>query len=109
MRNDRDDQVPKLVFIVHQRRHGGSFMNLVSFSIRTKGLHNFARRLWTVFTRFGVSEKQTRRRLFSIMKALQSYQSAPTFFILAVVMRRHAGLLAVLIGWVEGVGLHGYV
>ncbi len=31
-------------------------MNLVSFSIRTKGLHNFARRLWSVFIRFGISE-----------------------------------------------------
>jgi hypothetical protein len=29
-------------------------MKLVSYSIKTKGLHNFARRLWTVFTQFGM-------------------------------------------------------
>lgn len=84
-------------------------MNLVSFSIRTKGLHNFARRLWTVFTRFGISEKQTRRALFSIMQALQPYEAAPTFFIPAVVLRRHAGLIADVIGSGAEVGIHGYV
>jgi hypothetical protein len=36
-------------------------MNLISFSIKTKGAHNFARRLATVFTRFGFSETPTRQ------------------------------------------------
>lgn len=84
-------------------------MNLVTFSIRTKGLHNFARRLWTVFTRFGVSERQTRRALFSIMNALKPYQAAPTFFIPAVVLRRHAGLITDVVDAGAEVGIHGYV
>src|SRR5581483_5413506 len=38
---------------------GGAIgMNLVSFSLRTKGMGNFARRLWTVFTRFGITEER---------------------------------------------------
>src|SRR5947209_14984805 len=84
-------------------------MNLVSFSIRTKGLHNFTRRLRTVFTRFGFSERKTRRALYSIIQSLQVYQAAPTFFIPAVVLRRHAGLISDIVGSGAEVGVHGYV
>lgn len=95
--------------MVTEHFRDGDVMNLVSFSIRTKGFRNFARRLWTVFVRFGVSERQTRRALFSIMQALQPYKTAPTFFIPAVVLRRHAGLIADVIGSGAEVGIHGYV
>src|SRR2546423_1924671 len=64
-------------------------MNLVSFSIKTKGAHNFTRRLWTVFTRFGFSEAQTRRALNTVINILGQYNAAPTFFIPAVVLRPH--------------------
>ena len=33
-------------------------MNHVSFSIKTKGMHHFTRRLTTVFSRFGFSERR---------------------------------------------------
>src|SRR5437660_269746 len=59
-------------------------MNLVFFSIKTKGAHNFARRLWTVFTRFGISESQTRRALHTLVNSLQEHGTAPTFFIQAI-------------------------
>ena len=39
-------------------------MNLVAFSIRTKGSYNFARRLRTVFTRFGFSESSIRHAFY---------------------------------------------
>ena len=84
-------------------------MNLVAFSIRTKGAHNFARRLRTVFTRFGISEKRTRRALYAIIDSLKSYQAAPTFFIPAVVLRRHPRLIAGLVRAGAEVGVHGYV
>src|SRR6266566_5480194 len=84
-------------------------MNLVSFSIKTKGLHNFARRLRTVFTRFGFSEKKTRQALYTIIRSLQPYAAAPTFFIPAVVLRRHAGLLGDIVGSGAEVGVHGFV
>src|SRR5438477_327208 len=71
-----------------------SSMNLVTFSIKTKGTHNFARRLWTVFTRFGFSEAQTRRALHTVVHTLRQYNAAPTFFIPAVVLDRHPALLA---------------
>lgn len=84
-------------------------MNLVSFSIRTKGLHNFARRLWTVFARFGVSEARIRRSLYAIIDPLKEHGSAPTFFIPAVVLQRHPALLRELAGGGTEVGIHGYV
>jgi peptidoglycan/xylan/chitin deacetylase (PgdA/CDA1 family) len=87
----------------------GIAMNLVSFSIRTKGLQNFARRLWTVFTRFGFSERRSRRALYTIIDALRPYQAAPTFFIPAVVLRRHTGLLRGIAHEGAEVGVHGYV
>jgi len=84
-------------------------MNLVSFSIKTKGVHNFARRLWTVFTRFGISEARTRKALYTIVYSLRSYHSAPTFFIPAVVLRRHPKLIAEIVNQGAEVGVHGYV
>ena len=86
-------------------------MNLVAFSVRTKGLHNFTRRLWTVFTRFGFSEKRTRRALYSIIESVQRAQTdaAPTFFIPAVVLNRHPKLIANIAGQCTEIGIHGYV
>jgi peptidoglycan/xylan/chitin deacetylase (PgdA/CDA1 family) len=84
-------------------------MNLVAFSLKTKGAHNFARRLYTVFTRFGFSDRVTRRALLALLHALAAYGSAPTFFIPAVVLRRHAGLIADIERQGAEIGIHGYV
>jgi peptidoglycan/xylan/chitin deacetylase (PgdA/CDA1 family) len=84
-------------------------MNLVSFSIRTKGLHNFIRRLTTVFTRFGFSEQQMRRALHTVMDSLRRYDAVPTFFIPAVVLHRHSTLIAEVVCCGAEVGVHGYV
>jgi peptidoglycan/xylan/chitin deacetylase (PgdA/CDA1 family) len=84
-------------------------MNLVFFSIKTKGIHNFARRLWTVFTRFGFSEAQTRQALRTVVDALRPYNAAPTFFIPAVVLRRHPTLLAEIARSGAEIGIHGYI
>lgn len=84
-------------------------MNLVAFSIQTKGIHNFTRRLWTVFTRFGFSEEQTRNALYSIVNTLQNYHAAPTFFIPAAVLRRHPSLIAEMAHCGVEIGIHGYV
>ncbi|HJT56512.1 MAG TPA: polysaccharide deacetylase family protein [Ktedonobacteraceae bacterium] len=84
-------------------------MNLIFFSIKTKGVHNFARRLRTVFTRFGLTEAQTQRALQAIIDTLQSYNAAPTFFIPAVVLRRHADLIAGIARRGAEIGVHGYV
>ncbi len=84
-------------------------MNLVVFSIKTKGVHNFARRLRTVFTRFGFTEAQTRRALQAIIDTLRYYNAAPTFFIPAVVLRRHADLIARIASHGAEIGVHGYV
>ncbi len=84
-------------------------MNLVFFSIRTKGLHNFTRRLTTVFSRFGFTEQRSRRALHTIIVALEPYQAAPTFFIPAVVLGRHPALLAEIAGARAEIGIHGYV
>ena len=48
-------------------------MNLVAYSLKTKGVTAFSRRLWTVFTRFGVSEGRTRRSLISMVEAVRPY------------------------------------
>ena len=61
-------------------------MNLVAFSIKTKGARNFIRRLWTVFTRFGFSESRTRHALYAVVNSLRQYSASPTFFIPAVVL-----------------------
>lgn len=84
-------------------------MNLVSFSIRTKGVHNFARRLRTVFTRFGFSDNVTRRALLALLQALQPYQTAPTFFIPAVVLNRHPKLISEIAQRGAEIGIHGHV
>lgn len=84
-------------------------MDLISFSIRTKGLHNFTRRLWTVFTRFGVSEAKTRVALRAIVECVREHEGAPTFFIPAVVLQRHPALLHEIAGEGAEIGIHGYV
>src|SRR5579884_910167 len=84
-------------------------MNLVSFSIRTKGILNFARRLWTVFTRFGFSEARTRQALHTFIDALREYNATPTFFIPAVVLDRHPKPILEITGCGAEVGVHGYV
>ncbi len=84
-------------------------MNLVSFSIRTKGSYNFARRLRTVFTRFGFSESPIRHALYTIIDTLQRYNGAPTFFIPAVVLGRHPKLISEIALDGAEIGIHGYV
>lgn len=84
-------------------------MNLVSFSLETKGIHNFIRRLWTVFTRFGFSQARTRQALYAIIDTLQAYGAVPTFFIPAVVLRRHPTLISEIGSRGAEVGVHGYV
>jgi hypothetical protein len=84
-------------------------MNLVAFSIKTKGAHNFARRLWTVFARFGFSERANRRALLALLQALQPYHTGPTFFIPAVVLNRHPKLIAEIARGGAEIGIHGHV
>lgn len=84
-------------------------MNLVSFSMKTKGFDNFTRRIWTVFTRFGFSERRTRRALYTIIDTLKQCRAAPTFFIPAVVLRRHPKLIDGIVRAGAEVGVHGYV
>lgn len=84
-------------------------MNLVSFSIKSKGTRTFMRRLWTVFARFGVSEARTRRALYTVLQSLQRYHAAPTFFIPAIVLRRHSSLIAGVVSAGAEIGIHGYV
>jgi peptidoglycan/xylan/chitin deacetylase (PgdA/CDA1 family) len=84
-------------------------MNLIFFSIKTKGIHNFARRLTTVFTRFGFTEMPTRRALRTVVDTLQEYQASPTFFIPAVVLGRHPTLLTEIASYGAEIGIHGYV
>ena len=88
---------------------GQIFMNLVSFSIRTKGINNFTRRLCTVFTRFGFSEGRVRKSLYALIDSLRKYDAAPTFFIPAVVLRRHPNLIRTVAGSGAEIGIHGYV
>jgi hypothetical protein len=84
-------------------------MNLVSFSIRTKAMSNFARRLRTVFTRFGFSDAPTRRALDIVIDSLQRSNAVPTFFIPAVVLRRHPAFIAEVARYGTEIGIHGYV
>lgn len=84
-------------------------MDLVSFSIRTKGLRNFGRRLWTVFNRFGFSEARAQRNFESILAALAMHGAAPTFFVPAVVLQRHPAMMARIAQRGAEVGIHGYV
>ncbi len=84
-------------------------MNLVGYSIRTKGVGNFARRLWTVFARFGIGERQTRDDLHTIVNTVKNYGGAPTFFIPAVVLGRHGSLIDEIHRNGAEIGIHGYV
>jgi hypothetical protein len=84
-------------------------MNLVAYSMRTKGIAAFSRRLWTVFTRFGLSEGRTRRSLVSMVDALRPYQAAPTFFIPASVLERSPSLIRRIQRAGAEIGIHGYV
>ena len=84
-------------------------MNLVSFSIKTKGIHNFVRRLTTVFARFGLRERRTRQALYTMIETLAPYGARPTFFIPAVVLDRHPRLLAEIAAARAEIGMHGYV
>lgn len=84
-------------------------MNLVSFSLKTKGAHNFLRRLWTVFARFGFSERPNSRALHALLKTLQPYHTGPTFFIPAVVLNRHQKLISEIARQGAEIGIHGYV
>jgi peptidoglycan/xylan/chitin deacetylase (PgdA/CDA1 family) len=84
-------------------------MDLVTFSLRTKGASNFARRLWTVFARFGFSEARTRDALKAVVRCLDAYDGAPTFFIPAVVLERHPALLREIAETGAEISVHGYV
>jgi peptidoglycan/xylan/chitin deacetylase (PgdA/CDA1 family) len=87
----------------------GYQMNLVFFSIKTKGMYNFARRIVTVFTRFGFTETPTRRALRTVIDLLREYQASPTFFIPAVVLNRHRALMTEIAGDGAEIGIHGHV
>lgn len=84
-------------------------MNLVAYSMKTKGADAFTRRLWTVFTRFGLTEGRTRRSLQSMIDALRPYHSAPTFFIPGAVLGRSPSLIRRIQRAGAEVGIHGYV
>lgn len=84
-------------------------MNLVSYSLKTKGALAFSRRLGTVFTRFGISEARTRRSLESMIEAVRLYDSAPTFFIPASVLGRSPDLIRRVQRCGAEIGVHGYV
>ena len=72
-------------------------------------MHNFARRLWTVFTRFGFSDARSRRTLLAILATVRQYGGTPTFFIPAVVLRRHPELINHIALCGAEIGTHGYV
>ncbi len=84
-------------------------MNLVSFSIRTKGTCTFSRRLHTVFSRFGFSETLIQQALHTGTDLLQQYDGAPTFFIPAVTLCRYLALIAKVARSGAKIGIHGYV
>jgi len=83
--------------------------NLVVFSIKTKGLRNFARRVWTIFARFGFSERRGANGLHAIVDALEPYDVGPTFYVPAVVLERHPQLMAAVAARGAEMGLHGDV
>ncbi len=62
-----------------------------------------------MFSRFGFTELQTRRALYTVIESLKQYQAKPTFFIPAVVLNRHAALLAEIVDCGAEIGIHGYV
>jgi len=83
-------------------------MNLISYSIKTKGVSNFIRRLWTVFTRFSIFERKTARALLTLIGSLQEYKGAPTLFIPASVLHRHSALITQIANSGAEIGIHGY-
>jgi len=92
---------------MHERR--GCAVNLVSFSIKTKGARTFFRRIHTVFSRFGFSEAPIQQALYTVTDLLQQCEGAPTFFIPAVVLRRHPAMIAKVASSGAEIGIHGYV
>ena len=72
-------------------------------------MHNFVRRLRTVFARFGFSERRTQQALYTMIETLKPYTAMPTFFIPAVVLDRHPRLLAEIAAMGAEIGIHGYV
>jgi peptidoglycan/xylan/chitin deacetylase (PgdA/CDA1 family) len=84
-------------------------MNLVAYSVKTKGGAAFGRRLWTVFTRFGLTEGRTRRAVQALIAALRPYGGAPTFFVPAAVLERSPSLIRWARRAGAEVGIHGYV
>ncbi|WP_165423880.1 polysaccharide deacetylase family protein [Ktedonosporobacter rubrisoli] len=72
-------------------------------------MHNFVRRLWTVFARFGFSEARIKQALYALLEASRAYNAAPTFFIPAVVLRRHPALITEIAASGAEIGIHGYV
>lgn len=83
-------------------------MNPFTFSTKIKRMRNFARRLWTVFTRFGISEQRTSKSLYALIDLLYEYYAAPSFFIPAVVLQRHSALLKAISHDGAEIGIHGY-
>lgn len=83
-------------------------MNLVAYSVRTKGISNFARRLWTVFARFSITEGPARRSFDATVEVLRAHGAAPTYFIPAVVLGRHPRLIAAVAEAGAEIGIHGY-
>ncbi len=83
-------------------------MNLIAYSIKTKGGAAFSRRLWTVFTRFGLTEGRTRRSIQEMIEALRPYGSAPTFFVPATVLGRNPSLIRRAQRLGVEMGIHGY-
>lgn len=73
-------------------------MNLITYSIRPNGAHNFFRRLGKVFTRLGVSERPIQHALHAIMDSPQQDNGAPTFIIPAVALGRCISLIAEFAG-----------
>lgn len=84
-------------------------MNLVAYSMKTKGGAAFGRRLWTVFTRFGLTEGPTRRSFQAMIEALRPYDAAPTFFVPAAVLGRSPSLIRRVQRTGAELGIHGYV
>ena len=83
-------------------------MNLFSCSIKNRGVHNFACRLRTVFTRFGFLEERIRRALYAVIDALHKYDSAPTFYIPAIVLNLHVALVSAFTEDGAEIGIHRY-
>lgn len=62
-----------------------------------------------MFARFGFSDARSRRTLLSILATVREYGGNPTFFIPAVVLRRHPELINEIAHCGAEIGIHGYV